>query len=248
MAKKPCRTRRGRLRASCFRRSASPAGPMRRTGSGAEASAKPAGPECPSPRPGAAATCDEAIPAAPLGAACGRCLLEPPAFEQLRAAAPYRGLGAGDPAGLQVSGSRLPRTRLAAVMAERCASRRRRRSRCACPSTPGPGAKGATTRPRCSPRRSRGASASPARRGASGRSARPSGRAASRLARRAANVPARFRRPRRRRPDRCSSWTTWRRPVRPHASAPPALAAGAPPSPSGVSRGPPATDLVREAA
>jgi predicted amidophosphoribosyltransferase len=45
----------------------------------------------PEPAPRRCRTCDEAIPAAPLGAACGRCLLEPPAFEQLRAAAPYSG-------------------------------------------------------------------------------------------------------------------------------------------------------------
>ena len=35
--------------------------------------------------------CDEALPGAPDGAACGRCLVEPPPFESLRAAAPYRG-------------------------------------------------------------------------------------------------------------------------------------------------------------
>jgi predicted amidophosphoribosyltransferase len=35
--------------------------------------------------------CDETLPGAPDGALCGRCLVEPPAFEQLRAASPYRG-------------------------------------------------------------------------------------------------------------------------------------------------------------
>ena len=35
--------------------------------------------------------CDETLPGAPEGAVCGRCLLDPPAFERLRAAAPYVG-------------------------------------------------------------------------------------------------------------------------------------------------------------
>jgi predicted amidophosphoribosyltransferase len=35
--------------------------------------------------------CDETLPGGAAGAECGRCLLEPPAFDSLRAAAPYRG-------------------------------------------------------------------------------------------------------------------------------------------------------------
>src|SRR5271154_4162444 len=35
--------------------------------------------------------CEETLPGAPAGALCGRCLLDPPAFDRLRAAAPYQG-------------------------------------------------------------------------------------------------------------------------------------------------------------
>ncbi len=35
--------------------------------------------------------CDEALPGAPAAAVCGRCLIDPPDFERLRAAAPYVG-------------------------------------------------------------------------------------------------------------------------------------------------------------
>jgi predicted amidophosphoribosyltransferase len=35
--------------------------------------------------------CGEALPAAPLAELCGRCVLDPPAFERLLSAAPYRG-------------------------------------------------------------------------------------------------------------------------------------------------------------
>ncbi|MEP6993587.1 MAG: ComF family protein [Acidobacteriota bacterium] len=44
----------------------------------------------PLPEHGRCARCDETLPAAPLAARCGRCLLDPPAFERLIAAAPYR--------------------------------------------------------------------------------------------------------------------------------------------------------------
>ena len=37
------------------------------------------------------ARCDEALPGAEADARCGRCLLDPPAFDALRAAAPYAG-------------------------------------------------------------------------------------------------------------------------------------------------------------
>jgi len=39
------------------------------------------------------ASCDEALPGAEPDARCGRCLLDPPAFDALRAAAPYAGSG-----------------------------------------------------------------------------------------------------------------------------------------------------------
>ena len=41
--------------------------------------------------PARCAGCDEALPGAEPGARCGRCLLDPPAFDALRAAAPYAG-------------------------------------------------------------------------------------------------------------------------------------------------------------
>jgi ComF family protein len=45
----------------------------------------------PAPEEGRCGRCDEALAAAPSAAECGRCLLDPPAFDALRAAAPYRG-------------------------------------------------------------------------------------------------------------------------------------------------------------
>ena len=45
----------------------------------------------PEPDPDRCARCDESLPAALAGQSCGRCLLDPPAFERLLAAAPYRG-------------------------------------------------------------------------------------------------------------------------------------------------------------
>jgi predicted amidophosphoribosyltransferase len=46
--------------------------------------------EIPLPEDGRCARCDEALPAAPAAEQCGRCLLDPPRFERLIAAAPYR--------------------------------------------------------------------------------------------------------------------------------------------------------------
>jgi ComF family protein len=45
----------------------------------------------PRPETGRCRRCDETLPGAPDAGLCGRCLLDPPAFESLRAAAPYRG-------------------------------------------------------------------------------------------------------------------------------------------------------------
>jgi predicted amidophosphoribosyltransferase len=45
----------------------------------------------PSPPEGACDRCAEALPGAPAPSTCGRCLLDPPPFDALRAAAPYLG-------------------------------------------------------------------------------------------------------------------------------------------------------------
>jgi predicted amidophosphoribosyltransferase len=45
----------------------------------------------PFPDPARCGRCDEALPAAPAASVCGRCLIDPPDFERLRAAAPYTG-------------------------------------------------------------------------------------------------------------------------------------------------------------
>lgn len=45
----------------------------------------------PVPDPERCGRCDEVLPAWPEATTCGRCLLDPAAFERLRAAAPYRG-------------------------------------------------------------------------------------------------------------------------------------------------------------
>jgi ComF family protein len=47
--------------------------------------------DLPSLEDGRCARCDETLAAAPFAAECGRCLLEPPPFVRLRAAAPYSG-------------------------------------------------------------------------------------------------------------------------------------------------------------
>lgn len=46
--------------------------------------------ELPYPDEGRCARCDESLPAAPAAERCGRCLLDPPRFNRLIAAAPYR--------------------------------------------------------------------------------------------------------------------------------------------------------------
>jgi ComF family protein len=65
------------------------AAPVERLGRGGVCDACWCGlPELAAPR---CAGCDEALPGAESDARCGRCLLDPPAFEALRAAAPYAG-------------------------------------------------------------------------------------------------------------------------------------------------------------
>jgi len=65
--------------------------------------------------------CDEAIPQSPPGAVCGRCLLDPPDFERLRAAAPYRGSAREILLAFKFQGADYLAKRLAAAMAERLA-------------------------------------------------------------------------------------------------------------------------------
>lgn len=69
--------------------------------------------------PSRCARCDEAIPEAPAGAVCGRCLLDPPDFERLRAAAPYRGSARTILLAFKFQGADYLARRLAAAMAER---------------------------------------------------------------------------------------------------------------------------------
>src|SRR5262245_5226654 len=63
--------------------------------------------------------CDEAIPESPEGATCGRCLLDPPDFERLRAAAPYQGSARAILLAFKFQGADYLATRLAAAMAGR---------------------------------------------------------------------------------------------------------------------------------
>ncbi len=84
-------------------------------------------------RPGRrCARCDEALPGGSVGAAepltCGRCLLDPPPFESLRAAAPYAGSARDDPPRVQVPRRRLSR-RAPGRRHDAGGSRRRRRTR-----------------------------------------------------------------------------------------------------------------------
>ncbi len=63
--------------------------------------------------------CDEALPAAPAAALCGRCLLDPPAFARLRAAAPYRGSARQILLAFKFQGADYLGPHLAAAMASR---------------------------------------------------------------------------------------------------------------------------------
>jgi len=63
--------------------------------------------------------CDEALPGAPGPARCGRCLLDPPDFERLRAAAAYRGSARRILLAFKFQGADYLGPRLAAVIAGR---------------------------------------------------------------------------------------------------------------------------------
>lgn len=63
--------------------------------------------------------CDEALPGAPGGARCGRCLLAPPDFDRLLAAAAYRGSARRILLAFKFQGADYLGRRLAAVVAQR---------------------------------------------------------------------------------------------------------------------------------
>jgi ComF family protein len=69
--------------------------------------------------PSRCARCDEAVPESPDGAVCGRCLLDPPDFERLRAAAPYRGPARAILLAFKFQGADYLASRLASAMVER---------------------------------------------------------------------------------------------------------------------------------
>ena len=63
--------------------------------------------------------CDEALPGAPAGMLCGRCLIDPPAFDRLEAAAPYRGPARQILLAFKFQGADFLGPRIAEVMAGR---------------------------------------------------------------------------------------------------------------------------------
>lgn len=73
----------------------------------------------PDPETGRCLRCDEALPASPAATFCGRCILGPPAFESLRAAAPYRGAARKILLAFKFEGADYLGTRMAEVMALR---------------------------------------------------------------------------------------------------------------------------------
>jgi ComF family protein len=73
----------------------------------------------PVPEPDRCARCDEALPGAPGRALCGRCLIDPPAFERLRAAAAYRGSARGILLAFKFQGADYLGARMASAMADR---------------------------------------------------------------------------------------------------------------------------------
>ncbi len=73
----------------------------------------------PVPETDRCARCDEALPGAPDRTLCGRCLLDPPEFERLRAAAAYRGSARGILLAFKFQGADYLGARMAAAMAGR---------------------------------------------------------------------------------------------------------------------------------
>lgn len=73
----------------------------------------------PGREPSRCGRCDEALPGAPAGALCGRCLDDPPAFGRLEAAAPYRGPARRILLAFKFQGADFLGARMAQVMAGR---------------------------------------------------------------------------------------------------------------------------------
>ena len=73
----------------------------------------------PVPEAARCSRCDEALPGARPGSRCGRCLLDPPDFERLRAAAAYRGPARGVLLAFKFQGADYLGARLAGVMEQR---------------------------------------------------------------------------------------------------------------------------------
>jgi predicted amidophosphoribosyltransferase len=74
----------------------------------------------PAPEPDRCGRCDERLPGAPPeGSLCGRCLIDPPDFERLRAAAPYRGSARGILLAFKFQGADFLATHMAQQMALR---------------------------------------------------------------------------------------------------------------------------------
>lgn len=89
----------------------------------------------PDPGPDRCVSCDEALPGAGAGARCGRCLLDPPAFDRLRAAAPYSGSAKRILLAFKFEGADYLAERLASLMVERLAAPAADEV-CAVPATP----------------------------------------------------------------------------------------------------------------
>ncbi len=73
----------------------------------------------PVPGAGRCRRCDEALPGVPDPALCGRCLLDPPDFERLRAAAAYRGSARRILLAFKFQGADYLASRLAAAIIQR---------------------------------------------------------------------------------------------------------------------------------
>lgn len=76
----------------------------------------------PSAEAGRCRRCDETLPGAPAAALCGRCLLDPPAFAGLRAAARYRGPARQILLAFKFEGADFLGARMAEAMAARLAA------------------------------------------------------------------------------------------------------------------------------